>query len=82
MRLTQFMLLADDQGCTVEVDDGGQISLVAQQGPPGPETNLTMVVLPLTPRDAHGLTIWLNMAISAANGTTASDEGASGAPGA
>ena len=82
MRLTQFMSLADDQGCRIQVDDRGEISLVAQQGPPGPVTNLTMVVLPLTPRDARHLTMWLNMAISAADGTTASDEGASGAPGA
>ena len=76
------MSFADDQGCRIQVDDGGEISLVAQQGPPGPVSNLTMVALPLTPRDAHHLTMWLNMAISAADGTTASDEGVSGAPGA
>jgi hypothetical protein len=39
-----------------------------------------MVVLPLTPRDAHHLTMWLNMAISVANGTTTSDESVGGAP--
>ena len=81
MRLTQFMLLADDQGCRIQVDDDGEISLVAQLGPPGPATD-TVVALPLTPRDAHHLTMWLNMAISAAGGTTASDAGTGGAPGA
>ena len=82
MRLTQFMSLADDQGCRVQVDDGGEISLVAQQGPPGSASDLTMVALPLTPRDAHHLTMWLNLAISAANGTAVGNEGVSGAPGA
>ena len=82
MLLTQFMSLADDYGCRIQVADGGEISLVAQQGPPGQASNRTMVVLPLTSRDAHHLTMWLNMAITAANATTASDEGASGAPGA
>jgi hypothetical protein len=81
MRLIQFMSLADDQGCRIQVDDGGEISLVAQQGPPGPVSDLTMVALPLTPRDAHHLTMWLNMAISAAQETTAGNEGAGGAPG-
>ena len=80
MRLTQFMLLAEDQGCRFQVDDGGEISLVAQQGPPGPVSELTMVTLPLSPRDAHHLTMWLNIAMSAAKRTAASDEGA-GAPG-
>jgi hypothetical protein len=79
MRLTQFMSLADDHGCRIQVDDGGEISLVAQHGPPGPVGNLTMVVLPLTPSDAHHLTMWLNMAISAADGTTTSDQSAGGA---
>ena len=69
MRLTQFMSLADDEACRIQVDDGGEISLVAQHGPPGPVANLTTVVLPLTPRDAHHLTMWLNMAISAASGS-------------
>jgi hypothetical protein len=81
MRLTQFMSLADDRGCRIQVDDGGEISFVAQQGPPGEVSNLTVVALPLTLRDAHHLTMWLNMAISAANGTTAGGEGVSGAPG-
>ncbi len=82
MRLTQFMSLAEDRGCRIQVDDGGEISLIARQGPPGPVTDLTMVVLPLSPRDAHHLTMWLNLAISAANGTTASDQGGSAARGA
>ena len=82
MRLTQFMSLADDQGCRIQVDDGGEISLVAQQGPPGQASDLTTVALPLTPRDAHHLGMWLNMAISAAKGTTAGDKGAGGTPGA
>ena len=69
MRLTQFMSLADDRGCRIQVDDGGAISLVAQQGPPGEVSNLTMVVLPLTPRDAHHVAMWLDMAMSAASGT-------------
>ena len=82
MRLTQFMSVADDRGCRIQVDDGGEISLVAQQSPPSSVSELTTVVLPLTAREAHHLTMWLNMAITAANGTTARDEGVSGAPGA
>ena len=80
MRLTQFMSLDEDHGCRIQVDDGGEISLVAQQGPPEAVSDLKMVVLPLTPRDAHHLTMWLNMAISAAK--AAGDEDAGGAPGA
>jgi len=34
MRLTQFMSLAEDHGCRVQVDENGEISLVAQ--PVGP----------------------------------------------
>jgi len=75
------MSLADDRGCRIQVDDGGEISLVAQQGPPGPVTDLTTVVLPLGPREAHHLTMWLNMAISVAEGSTASDQGGSAARG-
>ena len=82
MLLTQFMSLADDQACRIQVDDGGEISLVAQQGPPGPASDLTTVALPLTPRDAHHLVMWLNLAMNAAKGTSAGDEGAGGTPGA
>lgn len=82
MRLTQFMLLAEDRGCVIQVDDGGEISLAAQEGRPGSGSDPSMVVLPLSARDAHHLTMWLNIAISAANGTTASGQGGSAAGGA
>jgi hypothetical protein len=82
MRLTQFMLLAEDRGCVIQVDDGGEISIAAQQGRPGSGSNPSMVVLPLSARDAQHLTMWLTMAIRAANGTTASGQGGSAASGA
>jgi hypothetical protein len=66
MRLTQFMSLAEDYSCRVEVDEDGEISLVAQYGAPEPSSDVTMVVLPLTPQDTRHLTMWLNMAVNAA----------------
>jgi hypothetical protein len=70
MRLTQFMSLAEDYSCRVEVDENGEISLVAQYGAPEPSSDLTMVVLPLTLRDTRHLTMWLNMAVNAAEETS------------
>jgi hypothetical protein len=70
MRLTQFMSLTEDHSCRVEVDDSGEISLVAQHGPPEPASNLTMVALPLTAQDTRHLTMWLNMAVDAAEETS------------
>ena len=68
MRLIQFMSLADDSGCQIQVDDAGAISLVAEHAPPGPVSSIAMVALPLTPRDAKHLVMWLNMAANAAEG--------------
>ena len=70
MRMTQFMSLAGDHGCRVQVDESGEIGLVAQHGPPGLASELTMVVLPLTPRDTRHLSKWLNMAADSAEETS------------
>lgn len=65
-RLTRYVELGDNHGYRIVVDESGQISLTAQQGPPGPVSNLTMVGLTLTPEQCQELIALLNTAISLA----------------
>jgi hypothetical protein len=63
MRFTRFVPLGDDGGLRIQVDDDGQLSLVAMQGPAGPVSEQTVIVLsPISPDQAQEFVAFLNIA--------------------
>jgi hypothetical protein len=62
--LSRYTNLGDDRGYKVVVDEAGQITLTAQQGRPGPVSDLTMVMLTLSSQQCQELIALLEMAIT------------------
>jgi hypothetical protein len=62
--LSRYTDVGDDRGYRVVVDEAGQITLTAQQGPSGPVSDLTTVILRLSSEQCHDLIALLEMAIT------------------
>lgn len=66
-RLSRYVDVGDNTGYRITVDEDGHITLVTQQGPPGPVSELRVIPLALTPDQCNELIGWLTQAASLAS---------------
>jgi hypothetical protein len=65
-RLSRYVDVGENTGYRITVDDAGHVTLMAQQGPPGLVSDLTVIPLALTRDQCNELIGWLTQAASLA----------------